>query len=278
MDDRSPRREYDLRYLSWSRVRGLLNSSQEAMIQMEAYRFKFNNNWHSGTISVKLDLIPRRDYAQDLPHLIHTANSTLVDISLANVTTWKGYNSSRLALGMCLLSTDGIDDTMRLSVRKSLDDEHTPGVFEIIEIKTPESYNHGDGGFLQFRPVGYTTKERGVTSSTNVHISSFNRTSRIPKGSTLDRFYKYYDVDNLLVQSLAISFGESNDGFYNAINFTSWSFMIGYGVPPAEGVSFFVIMIITIGLGIPIILGLSGILYVVVRRCRQKNPRQRLTE
>lgn len=79
----------------------------------------------------QLDLIPFKDYAVDLPHLIHTANSTLFDISLVNLTTSKEYNASRYAIHLLLVSTDPETDTMHYTMRKSLDDEHTPGVFEV---------------------------------------------------------------------------------------------------------------------------------------------------
>lgn len=59
-------------------------------------------------------------------------NSTLIDVSLVNFTT--SLNASRLAAQLILTSTDDDDDTMRYTMRKSLDDEHTPGVFEVSVI------------------------------------------------------------------------------------------------------------------------------------------------
>lgn len=46
------------------------------------------------------------------------------------------------------------------------------------------------------------------------------------------------------------------------------SLTVGYGVPPVEGFSLFVIIIISIGLGVPVLLALSGIVYVISRRRR----------
>lgn len=79
----------------------------------------------------QLDLLPFKDYATSLPHLIHTANSSLVDIRLVNLTSAAEYNSTRFALHLLLVSTDRWSDSWNYTMRQSLDDEHTPGVFEV---------------------------------------------------------------------------------------------------------------------------------------------------
>ncbi|CAG9566325.1 unnamed protein product [Danaus chrysippus] len=261
-----PQHEYSLSKVIWH-----LNESRFADKEVMVYLNGFIDDERiRGIINIKLDLIPFKDYATDLPHLIHTANSTLFDISLTNLTTRSHYNASRFALHLLMISTDHVTDTMHFTMRKSLDDEHTPGVFEIIEIKTPSLYSTGEGGYLQFRPVGYTQPERGVASSTVAHVSDFNRTT-LPYRSTLRLFYGGSDIADLLVQDMFVSFGENGDGFYKQHNYTAWSFTIGYGTPPVEKFSLFVIMIISIGLGVPLALALSGIVYVVLRRYRQRS-------
>ncbi|KAJ8714378.1 hypothetical protein PYW07_002603 [Mythimna separata] len=273
IDNKSPQRELPLRHVWWRRGEHQL-SGKEAMLHMRGH---FEERRQRGVLDMKLDLLPFKDYAVDLPHLIHTANSTLVDISLVNLTSSEDYNASRFAIHFLMVSTDDRSDSMTYSMRKSLDDEHTPGVFEIFEIKTPKSSRSDDGGFLQFRPVCYTEPERSVSSSTNAYITNFTRTS-LPYAGTLRDFYRTFDGNNLLVQDMYISFGLPGDGFYRQHNYTSWSFTIGYGVPPVESFSLFVIIIISIGLGVPVLLALSGITYVLVRRCKQRNPPERFTD
>ncbi|KAJ8718296.1 hypothetical protein PYW08_002533 [Mythimna loreyi] len=274
IDNKSPQRELPLRHVWWKRGDHQL-TEKEAMLHMRGH---FDDRRQRGVLDMKLDLLPFKDYAIDLPHLIHTANSTLVDVSLINLTTSEDYNASRFAIHFVMVSTDPKSDTMTYSMRKSLDDEHTPGVFEIFEIKTPKSSRSDDGGFMQFRPVCYTEAERSVSSSTNAYITNFTRTS-LPHAGTLRDFYGHFDGNNLLVQDMYISFGLPGDGFYRQHNYTSWSFTIGYGVPPVESFSLFVIIIISIGLGVPVLLATSGITYVLVRRCKQRNnPPARFTD
>ncbi|XP_037874393.1 glycosylated lysosomal membrane protein B [Bombyx mori] len=262
-------RPMSLKYMSWTLVDSVL-SDKEVMVRVHG---QYKHSWRAGVVDVKLDLIPFYDYAAELPRLIHTANSTLVDVGLVNITTSKDYNSSRFALHMLLVSTDGWGETMHYTMRKSLDDEHTPGVFEIIEIKTPESYVKDDGGYIQFRPVGYTEPKREVSSSTSVRVSPLKK-SAVPERSTLERFFRDFETESLLVQDVFVSIGLTGDQFYRQHNFTSWSFTMGYGSPPLETFSLFVIMIISIGLGVPLLLALSGVVYVVISRIRQRNSNQ----
>ncbi|CAH0587878.1 unnamed protein product [Chrysodeixis includens] len=271
IDNKCPQRAISFRNAVWRRSDSVL-TDKEAMLHMQGH---FEEHWRKGTVDIKLDLLPYTDYAVDLPHLIHTANSTLVDIGLVNLTTSRDYNASRYAIHFVMLSTDSKTENMTYNMRKSLDDEHTPGVFEIFEIKTPKSYRSDDGGFMQFRPVGYTEAERSVSSSTNAYISNFTKAS-LPKSSILKVFYE--DYNSLLVQEMFISFGLPGDGYYRQHNYTSWSFTIGYGAPPVESFSLFVIIIISIGLGVPVLLALSGITYVLVRRCKQRNTPTRFTD
>ncbi|CAH0725098.1 unnamed protein product, partial [Brenthis ino] len=274
IDPKFPHKEVSLNSMVWH-----LNESKmtdkEAMVHVYGI-MDDNRHGKRGIVNIKLDLIPFKDYAVDLPHLIHTANSTLFDISLVNLTTTKEFNASRYAIHLLMVSTDSVTETMHYTMRKSLDDEHTPGVFEIIEIKTPALYNEDEGGYLQFRPVGYRQPERSVASSTVAHVSDFTRTT-LPRHSTLKLFYDTLEGPDLLVQDLFVSFGEPGDGFYKQHNYTAWSFTIGYGTPPIENFSFFVIMIICIGLGVPVLLALSGIVFVVLRRYRHRHNRTRFT-
>lgn len=266
IDGRCPQRALSLRNVLWKREDSIL-TNDEVMISMHGL---YKEGSTTGIINIKLDLLPFEDYAVELPRLIHTANSSLIDISLVDFTT--SLNSSRYSVHFVMVSTDNRTDTMNYTLRKSLDDEHTPGVFEIIEVKTPRSRTSGLGGYIQFRPVAYTEKERSVSSSTNAYISTFNRTV-LPSRSTLLMFYQDFPPNNLLKQDMFISFGLPGDGFYKQHNFTSWSFTYGYGSPPIEGVSLFVVIIIAVGLGVPVLLAVSGIVYVFVRRCRQRRNR-----
>ncbi|KPJ20556.1 Lysosomal protein NCU-G1-A [Papilio xuthus] len=263
MDEKSWIHSQSLKRVTWE-LKEQIITEKEAMVRLHG---TMHQNRSKDIIDIKLDLLPYKDYATELPHLIHTANSTLVDISLVNLTTWRYYNSSRFALHLVLVSTDSATDTMHNVMRKSLDDEHTPGVFEIIEIKTPASLSSEAGGFVQFRPVGYTQRARNVGSSTIAHVSDFNRGQVSCEAVARDSVRAGLKIDVVRFSELLNMLTKFHE---------NRSYTIGYGAPPIEGFSLFVIVIISVGLGVPVLLALSGVLYAVRRKYRH-NAHTQLT-
>ncbi|CAH0399591.1 unnamed protein product [Chilo suppressalis] len=266
IDEKVPKRSVDLWRATWW-PHSMVLTDQEVMVQLRGH---VNDYGRSGTIDIKLDMLPFQDYAAELPHLIHTANSTLLDVSLVNFTTSPDYNASRYALNLLMVSQDSSNSTMTTTVRKSLDDEHTPGIFEIVEVESPRS-SSGPGAYVQFRPVAYRQRARDVASSTRARPSVPART-RIPEHSTLRAFYRGVDPSTLLVQNMRISFGEPGDGFYAHHNYTAWSASLGYGRAPVEGFSALVVGIVACGLGAPALLLLLGGAYACASARRPPAP------
>lgn len=48
------------------------------------------------------------------------------------------------------------------------------------------------------------------------------------------------------------------------------AFLVSYGSPQVEGFSMLVILILAIGLGLPVLLVLSGAIFICVRRCSSR--------
>ena len=71
------------------------------------------------------------DHSEELPHLLHSANSTQVDLILDHLKTNSNFTKSRFALDVLLVSNDNPNSTAIIESRKSLDDENTPGVFTV---------------------------------------------------------------------------------------------------------------------------------------------------
>lgn len=67
-----------------------------------------------------------------MPHMLHTENSTQIDIILQNIETNKTFTNSRFAIELLVAGEGNPDIPMFINPKKSLDDEHTPGIFEVI--------------------------------------------------------------------------------------------------------------------------------------------------
>lgn len=68
-----------------------------------------------------------------VPHMLHTENSTQVDIILDNIQTNRSFSKSRFAVELLVVGGGDPEIPMFVDPKKSLDDEHTPGIFEVIK-------------------------------------------------------------------------------------------------------------------------------------------------
>lgn len=87
---------------------------------------------------------------------------------------------------------------------------------------TPKVKQGEPGGFMEWRPVAYTSPEMNIETSTSaIHYAMKNVNQSYLKGSLLQDFYGQLS-HQLTPQAVNVSFGVSEDGFYNAANFNAW--------------------------------------------------------
>ncbi|XP_029662447.1 glycosylated lysosomal membrane protein B-like [Formica exsecta] len=267
-----------LEYFNWQRV-SLTQNSDYIYLDMEGNNYNDTAKHISRFGSIKLSLrgFCTLDHSNTVPHMLHTENSTQIDIILDHMQTNETFSNSRFAIELLVVGGGDPEVLMFVDPKKSLDDEHTPGIFEIVEVRTPpyrELDTLNSGAYLQWRPVSYDSASRDVTSSTETmqypprKIIS-NYTSAVENSM----LYCYYgrNVTNLLQQKLMISLGSKGDGFYKKTNYLTWTFIIGYGTPPEERFSSLVIMIISIGLGLPLLIMVITGLYLCIRRMPKRH-------
>lgn len=92
-----------------------------------------------------------QDHDVDFPHLLHSVNATQVDIEFVKLAV-PHFDKPRVAIEVALVAEEPREKTFIPSSRKTLDDEHTPGIFELIDISSPESFtaSRGDYSLLFF--------------------------------------------------------------------------------------------------------------------------------
>lgn len=221
----------------------------------------------------KMNAYSGRAYGMDYPHLFHTSNSTQIDIVFNNISA--KFDRPRIALELVFVVSEqaASGKGFEIITRKNLNDEHTPGVFEIVDVVSPGAATSSTGGgYLEYRPVSYTHPERDVSTSTETHQSE-PKPVQSPSNalnSTLAYAFHGSQLDSLLVQSMNISFGFGGDGFYSKTNYTTMTFQVGYGVPPIEKLSPFVVMLVGIGLGLPLVMLFFGGIYVCGNKLRNR--------
>lgn len=194
-----------------------------------------------------------------------------IDLIAENIN-FANYSSARVAIEILAVSSENKSEgTFKLNKRRNLDDEFTPGIFDVYDIVSPRSNNDSRGAFFQYRPVCYTTKGRTVSGSTELKqgdIRSFNNDVKEIEEFfyTLPFSYYGYTLGSIIAQGSNITFGMHGDGFYSKSNYTSFSMLMGIGAPPVEKLSVFVIFFAAVGLGIPLLVLLIGGTYVGIKR------------
>lgn len=69
------------------------------------------------------------DHSDTLPHMLHSGNASQIDLVIDGLSTQ--YNNSRFGLHLITLSSDSPNKTVKVESRKTLDDQHAPGVFTV---------------------------------------------------------------------------------------------------------------------------------------------------
>lgn len=190
-----------------------------------------------------------------------------VDIVAMNISS--SYKNPRIAFELFMVSSENkTEGSYTMNRVRNLDDEFTPGIFDVYNLVSPRSVNDIKGSFIQYRPVCYVSKARSVSSSTESrHGYPTNIEDKgDPFKFTLPFAFHGYGIHSRLHQAINITFGVPGDGFYSKTNYISFSYLMGVSTPPLEGLSPFVITFAVIGLGVPLLVLIVGGTYVAVKR------------
>lgn len=192
-----------------------------------------------------------------------------MQIDLVAININSTYNSPRIAFQLLLVSDEAKSEgSYTINRLRNLDDEFTPGIFDVYNLVSPRSSSDKKGSFIQYRPVCYISKARTVSSSTE---SRHGYPMDIQDVLTTFKFtlpFAFYGtaIHSKLHKAMNITFGEPGDGFYSRTNYISFSYLMGVGNPPLEGLSPFVITFSVILLGVPLLVLIVGGTYVAVKR------------
>uniref|UniRef100_A0A224XHJ0 Putative lysosomal transcription factor n=1 Tax=Panstrongylus lignarius TaxID=156445 RepID=A0A224XHJ0_9HEMI len=256
-------------FYNWTVERKHVTDNVIAFV-LKSSEYKFGNITKTGSVKITLNAFGNSEHSSLQPHLLHTTNATQIDVILDKLQV--KYGKSRYSLGLLIASTDQKHSNLTQIKRKSLDDEHSPGIFTLGEVLTPVNVSSDKGGYLQWRTVAYTSSGRLMTNSTNV-IETRARHVEFPVerlNLTVVGSYFGEELNLLPVHEMFVSFGAEEDGFYSKTGYLSWTVLAGLGRPAEEGFSLLVLLILAIGLGLPALLIIVGTICIVTRRVARK--------
>ncbi|KAF8566379.1 hypothetical protein P879_09428 [Paragonimus westermani] len=219
------------------------------------------------------------------------------------------FTRGRFGLQLLFVSNESVilGEDFRLESLFSINDEVTPGTFEMVNIKLGERDNstkstlqpHSTApqsswpaGFIQARPVCYTSERyREVKASRDaklgVHRAVLNTSDQVQllPGTLPYLFYAQrikptddpHEAVGMRLQN--ISFGTPGDGYYVHSGLIVWTISFGFGEPPMDGLSPLLIGLIT--LSAVVVLGslLFGTMLILIFQRRYRfGEFQRLAE
>ncbi|CAM9404486.1 unnamed protein product [Lampetra fluviatilis] len=204
-------------------------------------------NFNNGSISISVMVYKSTGREKSLPKLEYSANSTQFQFRVDKVMP----RSNRSRFGLGLLVTQRSNGTTRLESVHTIDDEHTPSIFEMVQLIVSQQNASKAEGFVQWKPVAYTSDPPNRGASSPCHHYPMPPVTHSVPGSSIA--FAYYGPDGFTA-ALNVSFGIGEDGFYNATQFFSWTGLVGYGTPAKDSFSVLVIIIMAVGLGISAVL------------------------
>lgn len=80
------------------------------------------------------------------------------------------------------------------------------------------------GSYIQFRPIAYKNESRSFVTQTDVQFNTPLNITDPSKYLSSSIAWSFYGsrLEDILVQSFNISFGQKSDGFYTETDYVSW--------------------------------------------------------
>ncbi|KAJ8669732.1 hypothetical protein QAD02_000991 [Eretmocerus hayati] len=245
----------------------------ELSVEASNYNDPRTSEERNGTIKFLMHGFGSPHHSDVMPRLLHTENATQIDIIIDHLDTKKDFPQSRFAVELLIVSENNPNMTMVLGTQKKLDDEFTPGIFEIMELTIPQLL--GKSAYMEWKPVSYTAPDRDVTDSTGSTIYSMKNATVDEYLSKNNLLYSYYGdkMYDYLVQRVNVSFGTSGDGFYEKSMYNTWTFVAGYGLPSDERFSYTILLFIFACVSTPMLIFVIAGVYMCFRQIPESDER-----
>ncbi|KAM9737288.1 glycosylated lysosomal membrane protein [Menidia menidia] len=216
----------------------------------------------NGSLCLELSVFDSEGRVQTLPRLLHSANSSQLDVWLDGILP----RSSNSRFLLELQSVGGAYPLSRVDIRQSIDDEFTPSIFKVSQWVSSVNGSSDVLGFVQWKPVAYRHTQPVLEDATPCRHSDPQAQSGEAAAASSGLIRAFYS--NPEVMGLNMSFGLAGEPFYNSSRFLSWTVLVGVGSPPVDTFSPMVITIMAVGLGTPMVLLLLGGVCVCLHKKR----------
>ncbi|XP_075301519.1 glycosylated lysosomal membrane protein [Opisthocomus hoazin] len=252
---------YDLADFSWDSINRTLNHTALTAEFTGVPATDPSGSFSNGSLAFRVTAYEAGGRDGPLPSLLHTANSSKVEFVLAGVAP-RG-NGSRFVLEVATVEETGAAQKLRSA--RSIDDEYTPTIFEMLSLVAESRNDSSALSFLQWKATAYgsRTPRREDNIQCRAHgLQAANWT--LPASSLVRAYFGEGAGSAYTVSALNISFGGEDGKVYQEKRYLSWSALLGFGQPPKDTFSPLVISIMAVALGTPVAMLLVGSCVVLV--------------
>ncbi|XP_053302754.1 glycosylated lysosomal membrane protein [Pleuronectes platessa] len=242
---------YELQNFTWSRLNLTGDSARLCGAASSS---------SSGVLCLQLSVFKTDGRGQTWPRLLHTANSSQLEVWIDGLLP----RATRSRFLLELQAVGGAYPLSRVEVHRSIDDEYTPSIFKASHWVSAANGSSDVRSFVQWKPVAYRRSDPALEEATPCSHSE----PRWQSGETTaaaSGLVQAFDSD-LDTFGLNVSFGLAGEPFYNSTKFLSWTVLVGVGSPPVDSFSPLVVAIMAVGLGTPVVLLLLGGLWVCLSK------------
>ncbi|NWI57755.1 GLMPB protein, partial [Calyptomena viridis] len=252
---------YDLSDFSWASVNHSLNHTALTAELTGVPATDPGGGFANGSLAFRVTAYEARGRDGRLPGLLHTANSSQVEFVLAGVAP--RANGSRFLLEVATVEQPGVTQALRSA--RSIDDEFTPTIFEMLSLVAESQNQSSTLSFLQWKATAYGSRsprrEDGIQcQARGLHEANWSR----PVSSVVLAFFGEGVGSTYRVSALNVSFGGEEGKVYQEKRYLSWSVLVGFGDPPTDTFSPLVISIMAVALGTPLAMLLVGTCLVLL--------------
>uniref|UniRef100_A0A8C6RLU6 Glycosylated lysosomal membrane protein n=1 Tax=Nannospalax galili TaxID=1026970 RepID=A0A8C6RLU6_NANGA len=209
----------------------------------------------NGSLAFKVQAFSRSGRPAQPPRLLHTADTCQLEVALVGASS-QGNHS---LFGLEVVTLGNGPDCPSMKEQRSIDDEYAPAVFQLDQLL----WGSLPSGFMQWRPVAFSQKQRNRESSLPCQASSLSPTLAysLPHSPIVQAFFG--SQNNFCTFNL--TFGDPTGPGYWDQHYLCWSMLLGVGLPPIDSLSPLVLGIMAVALGAPGLVLLGGGLALLLR-------------
>ncbi|XP_032569129.1 glycosylated lysosomal membrane protein isoform X3 [Chiroxiphia lanceolata] len=223
----------------------------------------------NGSLEFQVRALPSPGRSVLPPGLPEVPGGCELRFQLSGVSPLGNGSRSRFLLEVAAL--DGAGARRELRLRRELDDEFAPGVFETQSL-VAQSQSGSPLSFLLWRSIAYGSPSARRQDGIRCRAGEL-RGGPVPVPPIARAYFGEGGPGTPLGSSaLNVSFGGDGDGdvfrdVYRERRFLRWSVLVGFGEPPRDTFSPLIISVVAVALGTPLalLLGGTGLVLLVPR-------------